>query len=81
MSELVIKACWYSIFEADLSPECKFFSDIKEEWESHNITSQTEFITLSKDLQGRQVALDFYEELLMRRNRRNEMTIRDDYRE
>ena len=81
VSELVIKACWYSIFEADLSPECKFFSDIKEEWESHNITSQTEFITLSKDLQGRQVALDFYEELLMRRNRRNEMTIRDDYRE
>ena len=64
-----------------MSPECKFFSDIKEEWESHNITSQTEFITLSKDLQGRQAALDFYEELLMRRNRRNELTIRDDYRE
>ena len=25
MSKLVVKACWYCLFEADLSPECKFF--------------------------------------------------------
>ena len=81
MTELVVKACWYCLFEADLSPDCKFFADIKEEWDSLNISDQTEFITLSKDLQGRQEALAFYKELLMRKNKRNELTVRDDYRE
>ena len=32
--ELISKACWYCIFETDLSPECKFFADIKDEWDS-----------------------------------------------
>ena len=31
VSELIVKACWYCIFEADLSPDCKFFADIKDE--------------------------------------------------
>ena len=31
ISELVVKAVWYSVFEEDLSPENKFFSEIKED--------------------------------------------------
>ena len=46
MSELVIKACWYSIFEADLSPECQFFSDIKEEWERHKLSQRLKRVSL-----------------------------------
>ena len=62
MSELVVKACWYCLFEADLSPECKFFADIKEEWGSLDTSSQADIITLDKDLQGRQEAVTFYKE-------------------
>ena len=81
VSELKVKAVWYSIFEADLSPDCKFFADIRDEWASLNTSSEAVIMTLDKDVQGRQEALDFYRELLVRKNRRNEMTVRDDYRE
>ena len=53
MSELVVKACWYCLFEAYRSPECKFLGDIKEEWSSFDTSSQADIITLDKDLQDR----------------------------
>ena len=81
VSELIIKACWYSLFEADLSPDCKFFLNIKEEWSNLDTRGEVEIVTLSKDLQGREEALSFYHELLCKKNKRNEMAIRDDYRE
>ena len=81
VSELIVKACWYSIFEADLSPDCKFFADIRSEWASLDTSSEAVIFTLDMDVQGRKEALDFYRELLLRKNRRNESTVRDDYRE
>ena len=50
MSELVVKASWYCLFEADLSPEWKSFAVIKEEWGSLDTSSQADIITLVKDL-------------------------------
>ena len=81
VGELIAKACWYCIFEADLSPECKFFVDIKEDWGSFDTSSEAEFQTLGVDVHGRTEALDFYRDLLRRKNRRNEMLVRDDYRD
>ena len=76
MSELVVKAGWYCLFEADLSAECKFLADIKEAWGSLDTSSQADIITLDKDLQGRQEAVPLYMELLTKRNRRNALAIR-----
>ena len=81
VSELIVKACWYCLFEEDLSPDCKFFAMIREDWESLDTNSEVEIMVLEMDVPFRQEALDFYRELLTRKNRRNEMTVRDDYRE
>ena len=81
MSELLVKACWYSIFEADLSPDCKFFASIKEEWASFDTSSETEFLTLDLPASETKEPLEFYMELLIRKDKRNQMTVRDDYRE
>ena len=81
VSELIVKASWYCLFEADLSPDCQFFSEIKATWSSIDTSSEAEIIILDKELEGREEALIFLRELLGRKNRRNEMTVRDDYRE
>ena len=75
--ELIAKACWYSIFEADLSPECKFFSDIKEDWKNFDTSSEAIIVTLDKDLVGRDEALDFYRGYLTKKT----AMPRDDYKE
>ena len=81
VSELVIKACWYSLFEADLSPDCQFFVRIKEEWPSFDTSSEAEITTLDMDTPGKERALEFLKMLLAMKNKRNEMLVRDDYRE
>ena len=81
VSELIVKACWYCIFENDLSPDCKFFVMIKEDWPSLDTSSEASFMTLPSDVHGKEQALDFYRKLLMKRNKRDEMMVRDDYRE
>ena len=42
VSELIAKACWYCIFEADLSPDCKFFVDIKKDWANIDSCSEVQ---------------------------------------
>ena len=81
ISELIVKACWYSIFEADLSPDCKFFAHIKEVWSTLDTSSGATITTLSPDAQSKREVMDFYRELLLRRNKKEEVMIRDDYRE
>ena len=81
VSELIVKACWYCIFEADLSPDCKFFAGIKDEWGSFDTSSEAEILTLQLDESEKKDSVDFYRELLVRKDRRNQMTVRDDYRE
>lgn len=81
VSELLVKACWYSIFEADLSPDCKFFASIKEEWASFDTSSEAEFLTIDLPALETKEPLEFYMELLIRKDKRNQMTVRDDYRE
>ena len=81
VSELIIKACWYSLFEDDLSPDCKFFADIKEQWSSLDTSGNAGFLTLPRRLHGREEAVIFLKEVLSKRNKRNEMAIRDDYAE
>ena len=81
VSELIAKACWYSIFESDLSPDVKFFIDVKDDWESIDTSSQAKFKTLDVDIPGRTEALNFLRDSLKAKNKRNEMMIRDDYAE
>ena len=69
------------MFEEDLSPENKFFADIRNEWENLDTSPEAEIFTLDKDLVGRDEALLFYKEILLKKNQRNEIMIRDDYRE
>ena len=81
VSELIVKACWYCLFEADLSPDCKFFAVIKDEWDNFDTSSEAEILTLQLDESEKKDSVDFYRELLVRKDRRNQMTVRDDYRE
>ena len=81
ISELIVKAVWYCIFEEDLCPDNKFFSDVRAEWSSLDTSPEAEFLTLDENTSGREEALLFYKEMLMRKNKRNELMIRDDYRE
>ena len=81
VSELIVKALWYAIFEADLSPDCKFFATIKEEWASLDTSSEVAITTLPVDTPGRIESLEFYRKVLTSRNKRDEMMVRDDYRE
>ena len=81
VSELIAKACWYSIFEADLSPDNQFFSMVKDDWKNFDTSSEAVIVTLDEDLVGRDEALDYYRKLLMKKNRKNEWLIRDDYKE
>ena len=81
ISELIVKACWYTIFEADLSPDCKFFADIKSQWSSLDTSSEVSISTLELEESEKKESVEFYMELLVRRDKRNEMAIRDDYRE
>ena len=73
------KAVWYTLFEEDLSPTNKFFDFVKESWP--NIDRTQPITVLTGDLFNKQEALEFYREVLSRRNKRNELTVRDDYRE
>ena len=79
--ELIAKSCWYALFEEDLGPENKFFSQIKNDWSSIEADSESDILTLDQDLDGRDEALKFCRELLKKKNKRNEAFIRDDYRE
>ena len=81
ISELIIKACWYCLFEADLSPDCQFFVSIKEGWADLDTGSETVITTLDTDTPGKEEAIAFLKNLLTRKNKRNEMLVRDDYRE
>ena len=81
VSELFIKACWYCLFEADLSPDCQFFVSIKEDWASLDTRSEAVITILDMDTPGKQEAIAFLKNLLTRKKKRNEMLVRDDYRE
>jgi hypothetical protein len=58
VSELIVKACWYCLFEEDLCPDCKFFAMIREDWDSFDTTSGVEITVLEMDVPYRQEALD-----------------------
>ena len=79
--ELVAKNCWYSMFKEDLSPDCKFFKDVKEALADIDTSNDADITELSGNLYNKQKAIDFYIWLLGRKNKRNELSVRDDYRE
>ena len=78
--ELIAKAAWYSIFEEDLSPENSFFRSFKDLWPELDTKADTPIVTLL-DAPGKEEALQFYREILSRRNQHGELALRDDYRE
>ena len=77
--ELMAKAVWYTLFDEDLGPTNKFFDFVKNSWDE--IDTSLPVTVLDGDLFNKQEALEFYREILSRRNKRNELTVRDDYRE
>ena len=50
VSELMAKACWYAIFEADLSPDNQFFCVVKNDWKNFDTSSEAVIVTLDEDL-------------------------------
>ena len=77
--ELMAKASWYAVFEADLKPTVSFFEDIKNRWDEIDKDKPT--MKLSGDLFNKDEAVQFYREILSKKNKRNELILRDDYRE
>ena len=70
---------WYALFDEDTGPTNKFFESVKNCWS--DIDTNLPVTVLDGDIYNKQEALVFYRDILSRRNRRNEYTIRDDYRE
>ena len=81
IGELIAKAVWYTLFEEDLEPENKFFASIRKQWESIDTSPGATIRTLDGSLAMREEALQFYEKVIKARNDKNEILIRDDYRE
>ena len=79
--ELVVKACWYSLFQADLSPDCKFFIQVKQDLTDIDTSNEAPITELPGDLFNRQKAIDFYLWLLNKKNKRNELIVCNDHRE
>ena len=79
--ELVAKSCWYSMFQLDLSPECKFFNDVKAALANIDTSNEASITELPQNLFNKKEAVDFYMWLLAKKNRENENLVRDDYRE
>ena len=79
--ELVAKNCWYTLFEEDLSPDCKFFMEVKELLADVDTSNEAEITELTGNLFKKEEAIEYYKWLLSKRNKRNELCVRDDYRE
>ena len=77
--ELIAKAVWYTLFEEDLGPTNKFFDFVREAWAE--LDTSLPITVIGGNPYNKKEALAFYKEVLTRRNRRNELTVRDDYRE
>ena len=77
VSEFIAIDAWYQLFETDFSPECKFFANIKDSWGSFTTDAIAE-ITILDNGDVSEDVLDFYRKPLMRKDQRNEMTMRDD---
>jgi hypothetical protein len=80
VSELIVKGVWYSLFQEDLGPECKFFCEVANDWDSVDISLP--IITLDQEIFKREEALDFYRKILTQKHgRTSNYLVRDDYRE
>ena len=81
ISELIIKAVWGALFVEDLQPDNKFFTSIKNSWHNLDTRPDTKIVYLDGHLYKKEEALSFYREVLDTRNKKNELLLRDDYRE
>lgn len=79
VGELLAKAAWYTLFEMDLKPTVGFFDHIKASWEE--IDKSKSIQTLKGDLYNKEVALNFYKEVLQKKTKQGKWTLRDDYKE
>ena len=77
--ELMAKAVYYTLFDEDMGPTNKFFDFVKNSWD--DIDTDLPINVLGGEPYNKEGALSFYREVITRRNRRNELTVRDDYRE
>ena len=76
VGELLAKAAWYKLFEMDLKPTVGFFDHIKASWEE--IDKSKSIQTLKGDLYNKEVALNFYKEVLQKKTKQGKWTLRDD---
>ena len=79
VGELLAKAAWYTLFEMDLKPTVGFFDQIKVCWDE--IDKSKSIKILEGDLYNKEVALQYYREVLKKQTRQGKWTLRDDYRE
>ena len=85
-TELIAKDLWYKLFDVDLSPECAFFNSIKLRWEEMDTSGQTplrqiDVMELAELEEWREESIIFYKDILSRRDKKDEVATRDDYRE
>ena len=79
VGEFMAKAAWYTLFEMDLKPTVGFFDQIKSSWDE--IDKSAPIKTLEGDLFNKEVAIEFYKEVLKKQKRNGKLALRDDYRE
>ena len=77
--ELMAKAAWYTLFEMDLKPTVGFFDQIKSSWDE--MDQGKTIMTLDGDLYNKEVALQYYREVLLKKTKKGKFTLRDDYKE
>ena len=58
--ELVAKNCWYTLFEEDLSPDCKFFMEVQEGLATVDTSNEAEITELSGNLYKKEEAIAYY---------------------
>ena len=84
VSELIIRAVWYTLFDADNGPENKAYQQVKDIWPDLDTSASAPFKKLQLrsplllDLKTK--AIDYYMKILSVKNR-NDVLPRDDYRQ
>ena len=84
--ELMVKACWYVIFDEDLSPDNQWFVDFKKGWSDLDTSPTVAVRKLDQVIRSRQLrslkteAVKSYMHLLTHKNKKG-LLPRDDYKE
>ena len=81
ISDIVIKGCWYSLFEMDLCPDWRFFVDVKKALADIDTSNVAEVTELPKNIYMKEEAIEFYKRILNKKNKKGELCVTDNHKE